>query len=168
MKERVKSVAQFVADFDGSLESANKILEQIRVIRGEMRQEFVALQKEIDAVEGLADYIVARRNELVHDQSPNDDVKIHGTLVMENKQERVDAVLEAALAVVKDGIPVFGIDDIRRQLDKMRTDLRVTYVPAVIATILAADKRFKRVEPGLYEYVGREQKKTIRQGRLKK
>jgi len=155
LKDRVAPVIKIVAEFDGTLKSANKIFDQIGIIRREVEQEIIALTKDVNAIEGLTEYILAKRNELAHNKIV---LKQRGELVMTSKRERVDAVLNAALAVVGDGIPIFGIKDVRHQLEKMRIDLDVSYPPAVIATILAADKRFKKTNTGLYEYIGKSNK----------
>ena len=157
MNNRVSEAAKILCDFDGTLDSANKVLEQIDIIRGEIRKELVAITKELNAIEALGEYILQRRRELAHESGTV--VKEIETLMTTNKQERVEAVLDAALAVVGEGIPIFGMQDIRRQLEKMRVDLGVSHPPAVVATILAADKRFQKTKRGFYEYIGREQKK---------
>lgn len=154
MTDRIADTAKIVAEFDGTLKSADNILSQISTIRREIEQEITALTKEFNAIDGLTEYIISKRNELTHDKI----MAVKGGLVMESKRERVDAVLNATLAVLEDGVPIFGIEDIKHQLDKMRVNLGVSYPTAVIATILAADKRFKKTNTGLYEYIRKEQR----------
>ena len=72
-------------------------------------------------------------------------------------------MIDAATKVVEDGIPIFSIEDIKHQLEKTRTALGVSYPPAVIATILSADKRFKKTNTGLYEYIEKKQRMQMRQ-----
>jgi septal ring factor EnvC (AmiA/AmiB activator) len=155
MGDRIATAAKIIAEFDGTIESADKILSQISAIRREVGQEITTLTKELGAIDGLADYIISKRNELAH----NEKVELRkAKLIMENKRERVEAVLDAATAVLSDGIPTFSIEDIKHQLEKMRIDLGVSYPAAVIATILAADKRFNKTDTGLYQYVGKKRR----------
>lgn len=158
MEDRVATIAKLVAEFNGTLVSAEEIVNKITEIRKGIRLELVALTKELNAIDGLSEYLLAKRNELAHDVKPH--VVEH--LVMSTKGERVEAVTDAALALVRDGIPIFGIEDIQHQFGKMRVELGVSYPPAVIATILTADKRFKKSSTGFYEYSRREQKKELK------
>lgn len=150
MEDRIATAAKIVAEFNGTIESAEMVLGKIDELRNEISRQIVTLTKEINAIEGFIEYILEKRNELAHDKKGY----VPGKLVMESKRERVDAVLRAALDVVQNGIPIFGISDITRQLKRSGIELGVSYPPAVIATILTADKRFKRNDKGLYEYIG--------------
>lgn len=150
MEDKITRAARFVVDFDGTLKSAEMILKEIDAIRREISQQIAALTREMNAINGLTDYVLARRNELAH----NKRIYIPDKLTLEAKQERVGAVLDAAIAIVNDDIPIFGIEDIEHQLGKGRIDLGVSYPSSVIATILTADKRFKKNDNGSYEYIG--------------
>ena len=154
MNDRVTNTAKLVSEFDGTLESADKILDRVAEIRAEVRREIDVLMKELNAIDTLADYILTKRNELAHQKKPG----VRTNLIMTSKQERVEAVLDAAKSAVEDGIPIFNTDDIQRQLQKSHIDLDVSYPAAVIATILTGNRRFRKSSAGLYEYIGKERK----------
>ena len=153
MEDRITTIAKLVAEFDGTLKSANNALDKIEKIRIEIRKELAERTQELNAIDGLHTYIHIKRSELAHEEKP----LLVEELTMTTKQERVEAVLDAALKVVGDDIPIFNVEDIQRQLGRMRIGLGVSYPPAVIATILTADKRFKKTSTGLYEYISKEQ-----------
>jgi len=163
VNDRVATVAKFISEFDGTLESADRILDETSKIRGVVRQEITALMKELNAIDGFIDYILTKRNELAHDEKPHRKTEF----VMTNKKERVEAVIDAVMNVVEEGVPLFSIGDIIRKLERMNIDLGVSYPPAVIATILTADKRFKKTNTGLYEYIMKEKGENPK-GRRKK
>lgn len=161
MEDRITKAAKLIAQYDGTPESAYTILNQIEGILGDITRELATLNQELNAIEGLANYMRGKRNELAHVKAK---MRVEEAVVkeMESKRERVDAVINAAFALVNEGISIFGEKDIKRQLDKMNVDLNVSFPFAVIGTILSADDRFKRTGTGLYEYVGEEKKKTIK------
>ncbi len=153
MKERVENAAKLIAGFNGTLKSANDILDQLSEITRQIKSDSMELQRESDVIDGLSHYILAKRNELAHDE-PKKIEQVQTLIDVTHKQERVDAVLDAVLTIVNDNILVFTMDDIRHQLEKMRINLGVSNPSAVIATILSADKRFKKNAMGRYEYIG--------------
>lgn len=155
MEDRIGIVTKLVAEFENTLESAEGIIDKTQKIRAEIRLEIDFLMQELKTIDVLSDYIITKRKEIAHGR----DIVIRTDLVMTSKQERVEAVLDAVAGVLQDGIPTFSIEDIQRKLQQTNIDLGVTFPPAVIATILAADKRFRKTNMGLYEYIENTQKR---------
>ena len=161
--DRVALAARYVADFDGTLESANKTLNELAELSRQVRTEANALQKQQEAIDSLLQYINNKRNELAHGGAGVTAVQdIRKTLSMtlgisslkalKTQEERVEATIRAAMDLVNSGITVLTVNEVSNQILRNGMDLWVTHPASVIGTILNGDERFKRIAPGRYEF----------------
>lgn len=163
--DRVALAARYVADFDGTLESANKTLNELAELSRQVRTEANALQKQQEAIDSLLQYINNKRNGLAHGGAGVTAVQdIRRTLSMtlgisslkalKTQEERVEATIRAAMDLVNSGITVLTVNEVSNQILRNGMDLWVTHPASVIGTILNGDERFKRIAPGRYEFHG--------------
>ena len=124
-----------------------------------------ALRRHIDS---LLQYINTKRNRVVHGvQMRAPDMRNRqarrptgpgptGTVVttISTQEGRVEATIDAALTLVKQGIWNFSVDQVLEQLNQVGRNLGVAQPTSVIGTVLNGDARFTRTAAGKYQYVG--------------
>jgi ABC-type transporter Mla subunit MlaD len=170
--DRVALAARYVADFDGTLESANKTLNELAELSRQVRTEANALQKQQEAIDSLLQYINNKRNELAHGGAGVTAVQdtrktlsmtlgISSLKALKTQEERVEATIQAAMDLVNSGITVLTVNEVSNQILRNGMDLWVTHPASVIGTILNGDERFKRIAPGRYEFQGLVQWETL-------
>ena len=120
-------------------EAAIQVIADQRVALNYDEQQLIHLKSSAEIILKIATF-----NKITSKLS----AKVHG-----DSDIRKQRILDAALNIVNDGRIKFSVDTVKAELEVAGYILDVTRPGSVIGTILNGDKRFRRTEMGIFEYV---------------